>query len=90
MEFEGVTQDEPEPCKVCGDAMGSDRCPCGPCGDCAKLTARFALNRGVDARWRCPACHLKADLKMCGERPAFRPTVSDLYAAAWSVMARGR
>lgn len=83
-----ATHDEPDRCSVCGDY--EQACMCAPCGDCAKTTVRFALNRGLDRRWRCPACHLKADLKMCGERPAFRPTVSDFYAATWSHMARAR
>lgn len=89
--LEAMGGDELDPCEVCGDAMGADRCPCGPCADCATLTGKFSLNRGVDGKWRCPRCHIQADLKLfCAERPAFRPSVADLYVTAARLMVARR
>lgn len=82
---------EPEPCDVCGDRNGSDRCRCAPCGDCAKLTDKDSLTWSADSRWRCPKCHQRADVKLlCAERPAFRPNLGHLYLAVAADMMRAR
>lgn len=43
-----------------------------PCGECAALTAPGALTWSPDARWRCPKCQVRREMKVvAGERPAY-------------------
>lgn len=86
---ETTSLDYEPPCHVCQQYEGHG-CDCEPCDSCAELTAGDALTAGLDGRTRCASCHLEADMKIiCRERPAFRPNVAHLYAAAWAVMMRG-
>jgi hypothetical protein len=67
-------------CERCGGH--GTACECAPCDACALVVNPSSLTWAADGRWRCPACHLRAEVKvLCGEHKAWRPSMADFYCA---------
>jgi len=80
-------EDCAERCERCG--WRPEGCTCAPCDECADVLDSGKLTWSRDGRWRCPSCQVRREIKViAAERPAFRPSLADLYAAVVAQMVR--
>jgi hypothetical protein len=54
-------EEEAESCGRCGFPIAG--CNCTPCDACAEVVNPDRLTWAADGRWRCPGCHLAADVR---------------------------